>query len=84
MPKFRRKPVVIEAVQYEGTEMSIVEILEMKGINTSIRVDAGDLLFHNPNGLMRAKKGNWIVKEENGELYRYKPDVFDQSFERLE
>ena len=84
MTKFKKKSVVIEAVQYDGTEMSIVEILMMKGTNTSIRLDAGDLLFHNPNGLMRAEKDDWIVKEENGELYMYKPDVFDQSFERVE
>jgi len=84
MPKFRRKPVVIEAVQYDGTEMSIVEILEMKGINTSIRVDAGDLIIRTHNKLIIAAQGNWIVKKENGELYMYKPDVFDQSFERVE
>jgi len=29
MPKFRKKPVVIEAIQYDGTENSVVEILQM-------------------------------------------------------
>lgn len=29
MPNFRKKPVVIEAIQYDGTENSVVEILQL-------------------------------------------------------
>lgn len=87
MAKFRKKPVVIEAIQYDGTENSVVEILQMKETNSSaksIRVDAGDLLIHTLEGVMRADKGDWIIKGVNGELYPCKPDIFDKTYEPAE
>jgi hypothetical protein len=87
MPKFRKMPVVIEAIQYDGTENSVVEILQMKETNSSaksIRVDAGDLLIHTLEGVMRADKGDWVIKGVNGELYPCKPDIFDKTYEPVE
>lgn len=84
MPKFRKKPVVIDAVQYDGTENSIVQILQLKESNSSaksIRVDAGDLLIHTLEGLMRADKGDWVIKGVNGELYPCKPDIFEKTYD---
>lgn len=80
-------PVVIEAIQYDGTENSVVEILQMKETNSSaksIRVDAGDLLIHTLEGVMRADKGDWVIKGVNGELYPCKPDIFDKTYEPVE
>jgi hypothetical protein len=87
MPKFRKKPVVIEAIQYDGTENSVVEILQMKETISSarsIRVDAGDLLIHTLEGVMRADKDDWVIKGVNGELYPCKPDIFDKTYEPAE
>ena len=87
MPNFRKKPVVIEAIHYDGTENSVVEILQMKETNSSaksIRVDAGDLLIHTLEGVMRADKGDWVIKGVNGELYPCKPDIFDKTYEPVE
>ena len=87
MPKFRKKPVVIEAIQYDGTENSVVEILQLKETTSStrsIRVDAGDLLIHTLEGVMRAAKGDWIIKGVNGELYPCKPDIFEKTYETFE
>ena len=84
MPKFRKKPVVIEAIKYDGTENSVVEILQMKETSSSaksIRVDAGDLLIHTLEGVMRASKGDWVIKGVNGELYPCKPNIFDKTYE---
>ena len=87
MPKFRKKPVVIEAIQYDGTENSVVEILQLEetaSSTRSIRVDAGDLLIHTLEGVMRADKWDWIIKGVNGELYPCKPDIFDKTYEPIE
>jgi hypothetical protein len=84
MPKFRKKPVLIEAVQYDGTENSVVDILQLKETTSSarsIRVDARDLLIHTLEGVMRADKGDWIIKGVNGELYPCKPDIFEKTYE---
>lgn len=84
MSNFRKKLVVIEAIQYDGTENSVVEILQLKETNDSaksIRVDAGGLLIHTVEAVMRADKGDWIIKDVNGELYPCKPDIFEKTYE---
>ena len=85
--KFRKKPVVIEAIQYNGTESSVVEILQLKETTSSersIRVHNGRLLIHTLEGEMRADKFDWIIKGVNGELYPCKPDIFDKTYERCD
>jgi hypothetical protein len=85
MAKFRKKPVVIEAVLFDGSENSIIEIMNLKdGDTKSLRVDAGDLLIHTLEGLMRASKGDWVIKGVKGELYPCKPDIFEATYERAE
>lgn len=84
MQKFRKKPVVIDAIQFDGTENSVFEILEMKNTTSSaraIRFDGKDLLINTLEGLMRASIGDWIIKGVNGELYPCKPDVFEKTYE---
>jgi len=87
MGKFRKRSVVIEAIQYNGTAYSVVEILQLKETVSSacsIRVDAGDLLIHTLEGIMRASKGDWIIKGVNGELYPCKPDIFKKTYEAIQ
>lgn len=84
MRKYRKKPVVIEAILYDGSENSIMEILQLKESNSSaksIRVDSGDLLIHTLEGVMRASKGDYIIKGVQGELYPCKPDIFEKTYE---
>jgi hypothetical protein len=85
--RFRKKSVIIEAIQYDGTENSVVEILQLKETTSSarsIRVDASDLLIHTLEGVMRANKGDWIIKGINGEFYPCKPDIFEKTYEKIE
>lgn len=87
MPKFKKKPIVVEAIQYDGTENSVVEILQLKETTNSSRsilVDAEFLLIHTLEGVMRADKGDWIIKGVNGELYPCKPDIFEKTYDPAE
>lgn len=86
MARFRKKPVVIEAVQFDGSERSIIDIMNLKANQTSaaIRIDAGELLIPTLEGLMRASKGDWIIKGIHGELYPCKPDIFEKTYEPVE
>lgn len=81
MPKFRKKPVVIDAVQYDGTESSVVEILTMRDDTSALRVEYDELLIPTLEGVMRASKGDWIIKGVKGELYPCKPDIFKATYE---
>lgn len=35
-------------------------------------------------GVMKANKGDWIIKGVKGELYPCKPDVFEMTYEKVE
>lgn len=79
MAKFRKKPVVIEAVQFLG-DGNLMEILEwLKDGNV---VGGGDdLTIRTLEGDMRADKMDWIIKGVNSEFYPCKPDIFEKTYE---
>ena len=83
--KYRKKPVVIEAVQFVDTEESILKLSEL-GLDP-VRVDYADL--DNPvlkietlEGLMVATEGDYIIKGVQGEFYPCKPDIFAETYEK--
>lgn len=83
--KYRKKPVVIEAVQFIDTEESILELSKL-GLNP-VRVDYADL--DNPilkietlEGLMVATEGDYIIKGVQGEFYPCKTDIFKETYEK--
>ena len=88
MPKFRKKPVDIEAMRYDGgnsydltkwahadraPEANAVLICTIGGI--SVRTLEGDML---------ARPGDWIIKGVFGEFYPCKPDIFAATYEPIE
>ena len=83
--RYRKKPVVIEAAQFDGSERSIVEILALQSDKTKVlREDAGDLMMPTLEGLMRASVGDYVIRGVQGELYPCKPDIFEQTYDLVE
>lgn len=82
MPKFRKKPVVIEAIQWtgnNGTEMSSF----IKNVFRSV-VAGGAFQIHTLEGVMTASIGDWIIKGVSGEIYPCKPDIFEKTYEPVD
>lgn len=100
MPKFRKKPVVIEAVQWTGDNWN--EVHEFSSVFDPVggvpaQYVSGDvenlnngwegrtpLLIETLEGTMRAEIGDWIIKGVNGEFYPCKPDIFGKTYEQVE
>ena len=81
--KFRKKPVVIEAVQFDGTDEScdwLIPQLKSGSISRSFN----KLHIKTLEGTMTADLGDWIIKGVNGEFYPCKPDIFDKTYEAAE
>jgi hypothetical protein len=82
--KFRKKPIVVDAIQYTGTDESKI----MCGI--VLRLGAHHLAEHDvwgiqtDEGFMEAKPGDWIITGVKGERYPCKPDIFEATYERLD
>lgn len=85
MAKFRKKPVVIEAVQWDGSNVD--EVLGFFLTTGSARRDLSDrsaLFIETLEGTMRADKGDWIIKGVKGEYYPCKPDIFAATYEPMD
>ncbi|WP_025910677.1 hypothetical protein [Priestia flexa] len=84
--KYRKKPVVIEAVQFHDTAESIAELSEFAGkdIKVSYKRPVPFLTIETLEGEMRALPGDFIIKGVNGEFYPCKPDIFEKTYELVE
>lgn len=85
--KYRKKPVIIEAIQFEDNSDRIIEIHEFMGGDT-IRVNYEDkdnpyLKIETLEGIMKASVGDYIIKGVNEEFYPCKPDIFEKTYERV-
>lgn len=89
--KFRKKPIVIEAIQYIGTPESNREIIDWtRDSATPAYMDyydpaAGNVLYINTlEGTFMIRPGDWVVKGVKGEFYPCKPEQFEMTYERIE
>lgn len=80
MPKFRKKPVVVEAVLFRSGEQP--SELAADVVADRIRYpEDGTMLIDTLEGVMIARPGDWIIRGVKGELYPCKPDIFAATYE---
>lgn len=86
MSKYRKKPVVIDAVQFKGA--STFERLkgDVMFLEWKIQYDEkGDfLIIPTLEGDHRADVGDWIITGVKGETYPCKSDIFAMTYEPAE
>lgn len=80
MPKYRKKPVVVEAEQFDGT-LECAERLASKYRDVWVDWTSGKLRVYTLEGIIFASPGDWIIVGVNGEVYPCKPDVFAKTYE---
>ena len=85
MAQYRKKPVVIEAIQFNGHLDNAEDI--NKWSNYKVKIDViGDLIkmsIPTLEGDMIASKGDFIIKGVKGEFYPCKPDIFEATYEKI-
>lgn len=89
--KFRKKPVVIDAIQWNN--INYKEVSDFVGITlapdleseTAYLAGQGAPIFSlsipTLEGKMKAMPGDWIIKGIKGEFYPCKPDIFEATYE---
>lgn len=94
--KFRKKPVIIDAYQFtrkivEDNKFDDIPLPE--GIQiTSCHCHPGDRKLYSytvridtlEGETYKVEEGDWIIRGVKGEFYPCKPDVFEQTYERVE
>ena len=94
--KFRKKPVVIEAIQFVYSEEGIAALKEFCGaalgktnkyrhFSAQGEAEIGTL-EDGVNLTVKhiATEGDWIIKGVQGEFYPCKPDIFEATYEHVE
>lgn len=86
MPAFRKKPVVVEAVHWDGSVESFVSCSAF-AFPTVLQRDVdndGGLGIETLEGRMTASVGDWIIRGVKGELYPCRNDIFDATYDPAE
>ena len=88
--KYRKKPVVIKAVQWTGTNREEIRTFCTHGAffvptrqDTEGRSTEWSLLIDSLEGIMYAEIGDYIIKGVNDEFYPCKPNVFEKTYEKV-
>jgi NTP pyrophosphatase (non-canonical NTP hydrolase) len=88
--KYRKRPVVIDAIQWQGTAAAAVPIINW------ILTGAGSARYHDEEddlpgiaidtleGTVTASPGDWIIRGVRGEFYPCKPDIFAATYEPVD
>ena len=94
MPKFRKKPVVIEAMRYDGENADEVVKWAQRDWTKGgmwvrqVTYDQRQVRYHlvipTLEGDHDARPGDWIIQGVKGELYPCKPDIFEATYEAAE
>lgn len=80
MNQFRKKPVVIEAIQFTGDNHEEVNLF-MDAAKTN-RDKLEEIAIQTLEGTMIASKGDWIIRGVQGEVYPCKPEIFEKTYQK--
>lgn len=72
MKKYRKKPIVIEAVQWFGSDD-----------HPKVYFKNNVYFIHTLEGPLKVSPGDWIITGINGEHYPCKPDIFEKTYEEV-
>ena len=91
--KYRKKPVIIEAIQLRKDNAVEVDKFCGNDIEFEINDTAWEAGVAPPcvesakimtlEGVMIASLGDYIIKGVNGEFYPCKPDIFEKTYEEV-
>jgi hypothetical protein len=77
MAKYRKKPVVIDAIQYNGNNLAKC----LNFLDGNYIFDNHSLKITTLEGDMVVSTDDYIIKGVNGEFYPCKPDIFNKTYE---
>lgn len=89
--KYRKKPVVVEAMRYTGSKVSFDALWDWMGGHdgpnegySGTEDDPREFTITTLEGRVTASPGDWVIKGIKGEFYPCKPDIFAATYEPVE
>lgn len=83
--KFRKKPVVIDAVQFFSKDKSTQINVCFGTPNPTVNPNLVDKYWVSTlEGALMVSEGDWIITGVKGEHYPCKPDIFEATYDLVE
>jgi len=82
--KYRKKPVVIEAMQFDGSNGDEVAAWCGGTVESATCHNDGPpwlVMIRTLEGTMAAGRDDYVIKGVQGEFYPCKPDIFEATYE---
>ena len=83
MPKFRKRPIDIDAEHFDGTHASYERCLALAGSVPLDFLGIEGFMVPTLEGIMRCNRGNWLVRGVAGEVYPVRDDIFRASYDAV-
>lgn len=89
MKRYRKKPIVVEAIQWNGVNRGEVEMFcGHDNVEFKVEILSGStlglqLIVKALEGDMVANRGDYIIKGICGEFYSCKEEIFEKTYELL-
>ena len=81
--KYRKKPIVIEAIQYHGNNPSM-----LMEFGAEVKWDhalGGIAIWNDPEDQwINIPISHWVIKGVNGEFYPCDPEIFEKTYDEVE
>lgn len=82
--EYRKKPVTIKAVQITpGNNEAILDFMRVTNCQFESTGDY-EMIIHTLEGDMHLSKDDWLIQGIKGEFYPCKPDIFADSYEKVD
>lgn len=85
MPKFTKKPVEIDAWQFDAPQFMSQPAWFTNAMHAGkVYYQGGDKPYYTIEtleGKMRASPGDWIIRGVKGEIYPCKPEIFAATYD---
>jgi len=87
--KYRKKPVIVEATQWDGDANKIFNfvgdsLIVMENGHCSTNFERYNFKIKTLEGVMNVSPYDYIIKGVQGEFYPCKPDIFETTYERID
>ena len=80
---YRKKPVIIQAVQWDGKNLDDILWLDQPDRGRVATYGDTRLRIKTLEGAVLASIGDFLIKGVKGELYPCKPDIFEETYEKV-
>lgn len=81
---YRKKPVEVQAVQWDGSNIDEIREFGAKVVAGPTHGFQDVLAIDTREGIMRTKRGSWIIRGVKGEFYPCEDEIFKLTYDAVE